>query len=266
MKGRIIVFVLAFSVLTGLMAGSVMAGGGGLTGGATEITQLANNSELATQVSQMTDQINNQIEQINNQIKMVQDMINNTMALPKKMIGSVTGTINKVMNTYNQVQGILGRLSNLDEEFYNMFYSALQGGGGGAGGVASGDSESKWLKNYSEEYYELSRGMEKQAKKTLESLKVSAEDINDSAQLLEDLSENASSADGRNAILQAGNEFLGFIGGEIVKLRTLMTEQTKTYLDYAERQRTLEDVAQERLKKDLENMTDSSHTPVKWSW
>ena len=80
MKGRIIVFVLAFSVLTGLMVGSVVAGGG-LTGGATEMTQLANNAELATQVSQLTEQINNQIKMIQNQIRMVQDMINNTLAL-----------------------------------------------------------------------------------------------------------------------------------------------------------------------------------------
>ena len=231
---RIIGFVLAFSVLTGLMVGSVMAGGGGMTGGATEATQLANNAELATQVSQLK-------EQIENQVKMLNDMIDNTLALPTQLIGDVTGAINDVMGAYNEIQGILGRLSNLDEEFYNLFYSALQG----EGSAASGGSD--WLKNYSEEYYELSKGMEKQAKKTLESLKLSAEDINDSAKLLEDLSKNASTAYGRNAILQAGNELLGFMGGELLKVRTLMTEQTKTYLDYAERQRTIQDAEHQIL-------------------
>ena len=255
---RIIAFVLAFSVLTGLMVGSVLAGGGGLAGGATEATQLANNAELATQVSQLA-------EQINNQIKMVQDMINNTLALPKQLIGDVTGVINDVMGAYNEMQGILGRLSNLDEEFYNLFYSALQGGGaGGAGGVTSGDSE--WLENYSEKYYELSKGMEKQAKKTLESLKVSAEDINDSTQLLQDLSENASTATGRNAILQAGNELLGFLGGELLKVRTLMTEQTKTYLDYAERQRTLEDAEERIVQQDYDKWQRPTYEGETFSW
>ena len=94
--------------------------------------------------------------------------------------------------------------------------------------------------------------MEKQAKKTLESLKISAEDINDSSKLLEDLANNASSASGRNAIMQASNELLGFMGGELIKVRTLLAEQTKTYLDYAERQRTIDDAAQERMRRDLE--------------
>ena len=263
MKGRIIVFVLAFSVLTGLMVGSVVAGGG-LTGGATEMTQLANNAELATQVSQLTEQINNQIEMIQNQIQMVQDMINNTLALPRQLIGNITGVINNVMGTYNQVQGILGRLSNLDEEFYNLFYSALQGGGGAGGGVTSGDSE--WITNYSEEYYELSKGMEEQAKKTLESLKVSAEDINDSTQLLQDLSQNASTATGRNAILQAGNELLGFLGGELLKVRTLMAEQTKTYLDYAERQRTIEDAEHQILQRDLQKWKSPTYEGETFAW
>ena len=77
---------------------------------------------------------------------------------------------------------------------------------------------------------------------------------------------NASTAKGRNAIMQASNELLGFMGGELLKVRTLMLEQTKTYLDYAERERTLQDAASERLKKDVENMSESSYTPVKWSW
>ena len=191
-------------------------------------------------------------------------MINNTMALPNKLVGNIKGVINNAMNAYNQMQGILGRLSNLDEEFYNLFYSALQGGGGGAGGVTSGDSE--WLKNYSEEYYELSKGMEQQAKKTLESLKVSAEDINDSVQLLQDLSQNASTATGRNAILQAGNELMGFLGGELVKLRTLMTEQTKTYLDYAERQRTIEDAEQQILQQDLQKWESPTYEGETFEW
>ena len=236
---RGILFVLAFSVITGLLVGGVIAGGG-MSGGALESTQLMNHAELITQVSQLA-------EQINNQIQMIQDMITNTLTLPKRLIGSVMGTVNKVMGAYNQIQGVLGRLSNLDEEFYNLFYSSLQEG------LAGADSE--WLKNYSEEYYELSKGMEKQAKKTLESLKISAEDINDSSKLLEDLANNASSASGRNAIMQASNELLGFMGGELIKVRTLLAEQTKTYLDYAERKRTIEDAAQERMRQDLEKWT-----------
>lgn len=233
---------LLFAVLylSGLLIGSVRAGGG-LSGGATEFTQIANNSELIVQVGQLA-------EQINQQIQMVQDMIHNTLALPKKLIGDITGAIDAVMGAYNDVQGILNRLSNIDEEFYNMFYSELQSLG--------------WTENYSEKYFELSKGLEKEAKKRIESLKVAADDITDSSKILEKLSNNANSAEGRNAIEQAGNEFLGFMGGELVKVRALLVEQTKAYMDYAERQKTIEDAAFDVHQKDLEKMADPTHTPV----
>ena len=245
---KYIILITATFYLFVLLTGTARAGGG-LGGGATEFTQIANNSELLTQVSQLA-------EQINQQIQMVQDMIHNTLNLPKKLLGNVGGMINTVMNAYNRVQGILNRLSNIDEEFYNKFYST----------VSDLSNPSGWIKNYSAEYFKLSEGMEKEAKKTAESLKVSADDITDSGEMLEKLAENASTAEGRNAILQASNEFLCFMGGEFVKVRPLLAEQTKSYLDYAERQRTIEDAAAEVLKRDIENWRTPERKDVEFDW
>jgi P-type conjugative transfer protein TrbJ len=242
--------LVALCLVSGLLVGSVNAGGG-MTGGATEFTQLANNAELATQVGQLA-------ESLQHEIQMIMDMVQNTMALPQRLVGQVTGMVQNVMNVYNRAQGILGKLSNLDEEFYNRFYSAQKSG--------SGSEASLWVKNYAEEYFKLSEAIERQAKETLESLKVSGDDITDSTKLLERLSSNASSATGRNAILQAGNELLGFLGGELVKTRTLVAEQTKTYLDYAERQRSKEDAAADVWRKDLEKWRDPTYRPLEWQW
>jgi P-type conjugative transfer protein TrbJ len=241
---------IAFCIISGLIVGGVNAGGG-LSGGATEITQLANNAELITQVGQLA-------ESLQHEIQMIMDMIQNTLALPQKLIGQVTGAIKNVMNIYNKVQGILGKLSNIDEEFRNKFFSTLKSGN------ASGASA--WVKDYAKEYFNLAEAIEREAKQTLENLKVSADDITDSSKLLEDLSSNASSATGRNSILQAGNELLSFMGGELVKTRTLMLEQTKTYLDYAERQRSKEDAAADVWRKDLEKWKAPSHSSVEWAW
>ena len=155
---------------------------------------------------------------------------------------------------FRSVQGVLGKLSNIDEEFYNTFYSAMQA------------EESSWMTNYSEQYYELSKQMEKQAKETIKSLKLSAEDIDDSSKLLNDLAKNASTAKGRNAIMQASNELLGFMGGELLKVRTLMLEQTKTYLDYAERKRTVDDAAVEKVRKDIGKIKMPTSKPVDFEW
>jgi P-type conjugative transfer protein TrbJ len=112
----------------------------------------------------------------------------------------------------------------------------------------------------------MSESMEKEAKKTAESLKISADDITDSGEMLEKLSDNANSADGRNAIMQAGNEFLGFLGGEMVKVRALLSEQTKSYLDYAERQRTIQDASAAVLEKDIKNWKSPEKTNVEFQW
>jgi P-type conjugative transfer protein TrbJ len=230
-----------------LLAGNAHAGGGR----ATEMTQLANHAELITQVTQLA-------ESLQHEITMIMDMFQNTLALPQRLIGQVTGAIRNVMNVYNRVQGILGRLSNIDDEFRNKFFSALKSGN--AGGASA------WVKNYAEEYFNLSEAVEQEAKRTLESLKISADDITDSSKLLNDLSSNAASATGRNSILQAGNELLGFLGGELLKTRTLMVEQTKSYLDYAERQRSKEDAAADIWRKDLEKWENPSHRPMEWAW
>jgi P-type conjugative transfer protein TrbJ len=242
--------LLVICLVSGLFVKNVNAGGG-MTGGATEFTQLANNAQLATQVGQLA-------QSLQHEIQMIMDMIQNTLALPQRLIGQVTGAIQNVINVYNRVQGILGKLSNIDDEFRNKFYSAINSG--------SGTAASAWVKNYAEEYFRLSEALEEEAKLTLESLKVSADDITDSSKILKDLSSNASSATGRNAILQAGNELLGFMGGELVKTRTLLAEQTKTYLDYAERLRSKEDAAADVWRRDLEKWQMPSHTPVEWTW
>jgi P-type conjugative transfer protein TrbJ len=237
-------------LISGLLVSDVQAGGG-LSGGATEMTQLSNHAELLTQVTQLA-------ESLQHEITMIMDMIQNTLALPQRLTGQVTGAIRNVMNAYNRAQGILSRLSNIDDEFRNKFFSALQSGNAG--------SAPMWVKNYSSEYFRLSEALEQEAKRTLENLKISAGDITDSSHLLNDLSSNAASATGRNAILQAGNELLGFIGGELLKIRTLMVEQSKMYLDYAERQRSKEDAAADVWRRDLEKWKAPVHSPVEWAW
>ena len=66
--------------------------------------------------------------------------------------------------------------------------------------------------------------------------------------------------------MQASNELLGFMGGELLKVRTLMLEQTKTYLDYAERKRTVDDAAVEKVRKDIGKIKMPTSKPVDFEW
>jgi P-type conjugative transfer protein TrbJ len=221
-----------------------------MTGGATEPTQIMNNGELAAQVSQLATQINNQIT-------MIQDMIKNTLKLPQQF-GQVMGMVRNVMGAYNQVQGLLHRLSNVDNEFYRLFQTKIAD--------LQNPYSSEWVHNYSETYYQMSEKMEEKAQETIESLKVSADDVTDSGEMLNQLAENAGTAEGRNEILQAGNDFLGFLGGELVKMRALLLEQSNMYLQYMERERALQDAAADIARDDLEKWEEPVEMEGSFNW
>lgn len=216
----------------------VEAGGG--AGLAKEYTQLLNKAELITQVAQLAEQID--------------DMIFNTEDLALKLGGEVTGAVAAAINAYNTSQRILARLSNIDQEFYSRFYSEWAG------------SKEEWIENYAEKYYELSVEIDEEAERRLKSLKITADDIDDSNKLLEKLNANSDGAEGRNALVKAGNEFMAFMSGELVKMRTLVAEQTKVYLDYAERNRAAEDAAFDLIQDDVEKWKAPVKINVEYDW
>jgi P-type conjugative transfer protein TrbJ len=248
--------------------GPQQANAGGAGGGAKEWTQLDNKLYLAEEVSKSSAilseevvQTLKQIEQLAEQIKMVEDMIKNTIGLPAKLLGKVLSPIKKIMGLYNKVNGLLGKLSNLDEELFNQFYSSAR--------ALEGDLKSGWHTNFSEEYYKVSVSMEKKAQEVAESLGVTGLDIKDSSEILEELGENATSSESRNALLQGANELLTFMSGEMIKVRALQAEQTATYLTYMERARTLEEAERtyvmETILKDSV-LQEDTHVPTKYTW
>ena len=90
--------------------------GGGLTGVATEVTQLLNNSELVAQVAQLA-------EQIQNQITMIQDLIYNTLTIPDQLFRDVKQIYSKVKGIIDTTKGLAYNLANLDEELTRRFKS-----------------------------------------------------------------------------------------------------------------------------------------------
>ena len=97
-------------------------GGGAIGGGATEWTQILNNSELIAMVGKSTQQINNQItqiaqlsQQIQNQLKIYENMLQNTAQLPQHIWGQVERDLNQLRNLVGQGQGIAFSMGNADD-------------------------------------------------------------------------------------------------------------------------------------------------------
>ncbi len=211
-------------------ANAAYGGGGGITGGATEITQIMNNSELVAQVGQLA-------EQIQNQIKQIQDMIYNTLTIPDQLFQDVKGIYSTVKNVMNKTKGIAYNLSNLDEELKRRFKSY-------------GDMSSlERVTDFSSEYRSIVGTQMETVRSTMEAIGVSFEElVNDDASALAELQRKASTATGRNELIQGTNQLLGFLADDAMKLRQLQMMQAQMAGTAYEAERARSDLSNKRIE------------------
>jgi P-type conjugative transfer protein TrbJ len=223
-RSRIISLCLALC-----FAANAAFAGGGLSGGATEMTQLANNAELIEQVAQLA-------EQIQNQITMIQDMIYNTLTIPDQLFRDVKGIYSKVKGIIDQTKGLAYNLSNMDEELKRRFksYTDL--------------SSLSRVSDFSSEYRNIVGTQMETVRSTMEAIGVSMEElINDDASALKELQSKASTAKGRNELIQATNQLLGFLAEDAMKLRQLQMMQAQMAGTAFEAERARSDLSNRRL-------------------
>nr|UVY99758.1 conjugal transfer protein TrbJ [Agrobacterium fabrum] len=103
---------------------------GGVTGQATEWTQIANNAELISLVGKSAEQVNNQIkqisqlaEQIQNQINIYNNLLQNTAQLPDHIWGQVENDLKKLQSVVAQGQGVAFSMGNIDDVLKQRFQS-----------------------------------------------------------------------------------------------------------------------------------------------
>ena len=204
-------------------------GGGGLTGGATEMTQMMNNSELIRQVQQLS-------EQIQNQITMIQDMTYNTLTIPDQLFRDVRGIYSSIDRVIGNTRGLAYNLANMDEELKRRFKSY-----GDMGSISR-------ISDFSSEYRNIVDTKMETVRNTMEAIGVSFEAlIDDDASALEELQRKASSAQGRNELIQATNQLLGFLAQDAMKLRQLQMMQAQMAGTAYEAERATTDLSNKRI-------------------
>jgi P-type conjugative transfer protein TrbJ len=220
--------ITALCALLCFAATAAHAGGG--AGRATEATQLANNAELAHQVGQLA-------EQISNQIKMIQDMVYNTLTIPDQLFRDVSGVYSNVKRIISRTRGIAYNLANIDEELKRRFKSY---------GDLSGLSR---VTDFSSEYRGIVGAQMETVRTTMESIGVSFEElVNDDASALTELQRKAGSAKGRNELIQATNQLLGFLAEDAMKLRQLQMMQAQMTGTAYEAERAKSDLSNRRIE------------------
>jgi P-type conjugative transfer protein TrbJ len=153
------------------------------------------------------------------------------------MFRDVRGIYSAVKGVISRTQGIAYNLSNLDDELKRRFksYSDMRG--------------LSRVSDFSSEYRQVIGSQMETVRNTMEAIGVSFEALTrDDASALEELQNKASSAQGRNELIQATNQLLGFMAEDSMKLRQLQMMQAQMAGVAYESERSKNDLGDKRVK------------------
>ncbi len=228
-----------------VMQPTAYAGGGGLSGGALEITQIANNAELVgiygeeiTQVAKMVDQINNQITMISNQLSMYQNMLDNTGVLSTQVWGNVYPELQALANVVQQGQAIAYSMSNLDAQFSSRFQNYNNY-------VATSYGPSNYRADYKIWYTTQRDGIHG----ALRSAHLQASQFSSEEATLNQLENMSQTATGRMRALQVGNQIAMQQVRQNQKLRELVMSQIQLQGNYLAAEASKDAARQARAEK-----------------
>lgn len=217
---------LIYLIIIICMAAPAYAGGGGMSGGALETTQLANNSELGAILGQEVEQISNQVKQITNQLNQYNEMLKQGLKLPTSFINDVTSQMQSLRTAVRQTVGLYQSYGRFADSLERMLDAPLSGNA---------------LDNAITRSRQATATLNAIANKIDETIRQIERD-NDVISQLHDRSANAV---GMMQALQAGNEISVATAQEINKLRQdINFLQSQILAIEAERQQAVsEDIA-----------------------
>ncbi|MGA0565259.1 P-type conjugative transfer protein TrbJ [Ancylobacter sp. VNQ12] len=221
---------------------SACAGGGGITGGATEWTQIANNAELVSLVGNSAEQINNQVtqitqlaEQIQNQLKIYSNMLQNTAQLPNHVWGQIENDLGRLQNIVAQGQGIAFSMGNADDVLKQRFqtFSDFKSN------LPNGASFSSTYEGWSNTNRDTIAG-------TLKAASLTAEQFGSEESTMSSLRSMSEGADGQMKALQVGHQIAAQEVAQLQKLRGLVSQQVTMMGTWYQSEQAQKDLAQAR--------------------
>lgn len=234
--------IVAFS-LSGALPIPALAGG--VTGQATEWTQLANNAELVSVVGKSTEQVNNQItqisqlaEQIQNQLNIYKNMLQNTAQLPNHIWGQVENDLKNLQNVVAEGQGVAFSMGNVDDVLKQRFQSFSEM----KSNLPKGTSFSSTYQNWSDTNRDTVAG-------TLKAANLTAEQFSSEENTMSSLRSMSESADGQMKSLQVGHQIAAQQVAQMQKLRGLVSQQMTMMGTWYQSEQTQKDLAQARREQ-----------------
>ena len=235
--------VIAAVILCAVQPPHALAGG--VTGQATEWTQLANNAELISLVGKSAEQVNNQItqisqlaEQIQNQLNIYKNMLQNTAQLPNHVWGQVEGDLKNLQSIVNQGQGVAFSMGNVDDILKARFQSFADM----KSNLPDGASFSTTYQSWSDTNRDTIAG-------TLKAANLTAEQFSSEESTMSQLRSMSETADGQMKALQVGHEIAAQQVAQMQKLRGLVSQQMTMMGTWFQSEQTQKDLAQARREQ-----------------
>lgn len=218
---------------------------GGVTGEATEFTQLANNAELISLVGKSAEQVNNQITQINqlaeqiqNQLRIYENMLQNTAQLPTHVWGQVESDLNRLQSIVGQGHGIAFSMGNIDDTLKQRFQS-----------YAEMKSSLPDQASFSTTYQSWSDTNRDTIAGTLKAANLTAEQFSSEEATMSSLRSISESADGQMKALQVGHEIATQQVAQMQKLRGLVSQQMTMMGTWYQSEQAQKDLAEARREQ-----------------
>lgn len=223
----------------------VSARAGGVTGEATEWTQLANNTELISLVGKSTEQVNNQItqisqlaEQIQNQINIYNNMLQNTAQLPDHIWGQVESDLKNLQSVVAQGQGVAFSMGNIDDVLKQRFQSFAEM----KSNLPDGAGFSSTYQNWSDTNRDTIAG-------SLKAANLTADQFSSEESTMSSLRSMSESADGQMKALQVGHQIAAQQVAQMQKLRGLVSQQMTMMGTWFQSEQAQKDLAQARREQ-----------------
>lgn len=223
----------------------VPAHAGGVTGQATEWTQLANNVELVSLVGKSAEQVNNQItqisqlaEQIQNQLNIYKNMLQNTAQLPNHIWGQVENDLKNLQSIAAQGQGVAFSMGNIDDVLKQRFQSFAEM----KSNLPDGASFSTTYQNWSDTNRDTISG-------TLKAANLTADQFSSEESTMSSLRSMSETADGQMKALQVGHQIAAQQVAQMQKLRGLVSQQMTMMGTWFQSEQAQKDLAQARREQ-----------------
>ena len=226
------------------IAGPVQAGGA--VTGATEFTQILNNSELialggqnAEQIANQVQQIGNQIQMIENQISIYENMLQNTLSLPMQVWGEVEQNLSQLQSLVQKGQAMAFSMGNLDDTLKQRFQSYADFA---KNGLPDGQSFSTMYQGWSDTNRDT-------ISSTLKAAGYTSDQFATEEDTMRQLRQHSQSAEGQKQALQVGHEIAAQQVEQMQKLRGLVSQQMTMMGTWYQSEQTKSDLAQTNREK-----------------